>query len=87
MNIKFKWSNANYLESGKQAEFEKAVNNDICLESDERAKPCHPGDLLVELSVAGPLLNRVVGNVKCNCGTSYLIIDGTINQNIDYSRV
>ncbi|MFB2735121.1 hypothetical protein [Shewanella mangrovisoli] len=87
MNIQFKWSNANYLEAGKQAEFEEAIREDINLESDDRAKPCHTGDLLVELGVAGPLLNKVVGNVKCNCGTSYLIIDGTVNQNISYSRV
>ncbi|MFC0047891.1 hypothetical protein [Rheinheimera tilapiae] len=87
MKIQFKWSNADYLEEGKQAEFEKTVSADISLESDDRAKPCHNGDLLVELSVAGPLLNQVVGNVKCNCGTSYLIIDGTVNQNISYNRV
>ncbi|MEM0515147.1 hypothetical protein WCN91_06850 [Pseudoalteromonas sp. YIC-827] len=87
MIIQFKWSNANYLEAGKQAEFEKAVRDDLNLESDDRAKPCHTGDLLVDLSVAGLSLNKVVGNVKCNCGISYLIIDGTVNQNISYSRV
>ncbi|MFB2800076.1 hypothetical protein [Shewanella seohaensis] len=87
MNIQFKWSNANYLEANKQAEFEKAVRDDINLESDDRAKPCHIGDLLVELSVTDPLLNKVVGNVKCNCGACYLIIDGTVNKNIIYSIV
>tara|TARA_R110002050_G_scaffold231031_1_gene366808 strand:+ start:1986 stop:2249 length:264 start_codon:yes stop_codon:yes gene_type:complete len=87
MNIDVKWLGENHLEAGAQDDLEVAVREDLSFEANDRAKPCHDGTLHVELSVVGPLLDQIVGNVKCNCGKSYLKINGTATQSISYSRI
>ena len=84
----FDWCDCHAITEPEKRDVEATIRRDVEGRFDAKFKPCHPGQLTVQLNVVGPLLSDLVGNIKCSCSRPYFKINGTSDASrVTYERV
>ena len=76
MDITFDWGQRGGELEAYWGDVEATIRGDIEGRSDDEFKPCHPGGLTVHLSIVGPLLTDLIGNITCSCGKPFCKFHG-----------
>jgi len=83
MISQFDWCGCNAITDEEKREVENSIRQAFEDRGDMELKPCHDGQVKVQLNIDGPLFSNLVGNVACSCGKKYCKFTG----NSDASRV
>ena len=91
MIAKFDWDECYTITDTQKGDVEAKIRRDVeGPDAEVKFKPCHPGQVTVQLNVGGPFLSDLVGNIKCSCGIPYCKFNGTsvasTFKSIDYER-
>lgn len=81
MTVDFKWQNPPSKDNQDNIESEVL---DILHRED--IKGCHPGVMLIHLSIVGPLDYTLEGRVECQCGKILTDFKGSINGITQYRK-
>lgn len=88
MISEFDWCGCMVTTLEKKQEVERKIRQDFEARGDVDLKPCHHGQVKVQLNIAGPFFSDLVGNVACSCGKKYLKFRGTSDAStITFERV
>ncbi len=68
----FDWCGYQTMTEEQKREIETSIERTVKDRFDAELKPCHLGEVKVQLNIADPLLSRVVGNIRCSCGKQYI---------------
>lgn len=85
MKYIFNWSGERRLTKSGLEEIEKNLQEVLNTPHSDNFSPCHPGPVSIQISIVGSLLNQLVGNAKCTCGSPYLTIEGGIEPSLYFS--
>ena len=77
MDVNFVWQDSP-ANSSSSASAEEKIRRDL-LGPHSPIQFCHSGAGLVTLAPSDPLVTKLIGNVKCSCGKSVGIIEGTMS--------
>ena len=72
----FDWCGCTAISDEEKREVENNIRETFEARGDMELKPCHVGQVKVQLNVEGSLLATLVGNFKCSCGKKYCKFEG-----------
>ena len=77
MISKFDWCVRTVITDDEKKKIENSISQDFKARGDMELKPCHEGQIKVQLNIIGPLPSTLVGNLECSCGKKYCVFTGS----------
>lgn len=88
MISEFDWCGCKAIIGEQKRKIEDSIRQTFKARGDMELKPCHDGQVKVQLNIVGPLHSDLVGNVTCSCSKKYCKFTGTSDaSNITFERV
>jgi len=76
MISEFDWCGCTAISNEEKQEIESSIRDTYEARGDQELKPCHDGDVKVQVDITGPLFSELVGNITCSCGKKYCTFRG-----------
>ena len=88
MISQFDWCGCTALTDDEKREVEDSIRKTFEYRGDIELKPCHVGQVKVQLNIDGPLNFTLVGNIACSCGKKYCKLTGSRDASrVTFERV
>ena len=76
MISQFDWCGCIAITDEEKREIENSIRQIFEDRGDMELKPCHDGQVKIQIKIDGPLFSTLVGNVECSCGKKYCKFTG-----------